>query len=462
MRRVLIAFMGCFLLLEAWLGYWVVGRGPELAAHARNPRRIIAEMRVARGEILDRNGNALAVSEWHKNAYYRRFTGPYSAVQTIGYMHQRFGKVGLEKAYDADLRGDTVRPNNLWETLIARKVGLNVVTTIDSNIQAAAEKAMSGRRGAVVALDAKTGAILAAASVPFFDPNDMSESLFSASNEGGSLFNRALQGRYPPGSAFKPLILAAALQSKAVSEKQTFYDNGSYMVDGFEINNYEMETHGRLDLKSALAYSSNVVFVQVGLAAGGAAIRDMAQHIGMFQEPNLGVPAVASHLPSLKDLSSDRAIAQVSIGQGEAWVSPLHMAMMTATIANGGYTVQPYLVQSVGGENVVPPQTHTRVINEKVVEFVTDAMREVVRRGTGTRAAVKGATVYGKTGTADNPGGKPHAWFIGFATMKTGTIAVAAVVENAGTGGYQAAPIVAKVIAAAMQSDNSANSARSR
>jgi cell division protein FtsI/penicillin-binding protein 2 len=119
-------------------------------------------------------------------------------------------------------------------------------------------------------------------------------------------------------------------------------------------------------------------------------------------------------------------------------------------------------VQSIGGQKLTPTQSHNRVISESVDKFVTEAMREVVRRGSGTRAAVKGTTVYGKTGTADNPGGRPHAWFIGYAAHKKGKVAVAAVVENAGLGGYQAAPIASRVIQAAIESANSAKSAGSR
>ena len=133
----------------------------------------------------------------------------------------------------------------------------------------------------------------------------------------------------------------------------------------------------------------------------------------MLETPQLPVPAAASHLPSLRDLSSPRAVAQISIGQGEAWVTPLHMAMLAATIANGGYAVQPYLIESVGEQIVKPSVAKNRVISAGVVQYVAEAMRSVVTNGSGRRAAVSGVAVSGKTGTAQNPGNQDHAWFIG-------------------------------------------------
>jgi peptidoglycan glycosyltransferase len=450
-RRVLIGFMAVFLILEAWVGYWTVVRGPALEAHARNPRRIEAESRVARGGINDRHGQSLAASVWERNSYKRHFLGPLSLSQTIGYLHPRFGKSGLERTFDADLRGGAVTRGGLFTYRNAPREGLELTTTIDTQVQKVAEKALAGRKGAVVALDANTGAILAAASVPFFDPNNISEDLFSGS-AGGPLFNRALQGRYPPGSSWKPLILAAALETKAVSVKDVFEDRKSITVEGYEIRNYEEKERGRLGLTDALAYSSNVVFVQIGLKTGGRAIAQLAQQMGLFNAPKLGTPAAASHLPSQDSLQQRSVVAEVSIGQGEAWVSPLHMAVLAATIGNGGYAITPYLVQSVGNRDVAPVVPRKRVLSEETATFVADAMRAVVTRGTGTRAAVSGVEVAGKTGTADNPVGRAHAWFIGFAPYSGGVVAVAVVIENAGGGGTQAAPVAAQVIEATVRS----------
>lgn len=448
-RRVLLGFLVMFLGLEALLGYWVVWRGPQLEAHTRNPRRIAAEARIQRGGIKDRSGELLAASTWVGHQYQREYLGPLSAAHTIGYAHVRFGKSGLERAYDEELRGASVRSKNGWADIFARQIGLDITTTLDANVQRAAEKALAGRRGAVVVLNAETGAILAAASVPVFDPNNMSDALFAGAT-AGPLFNRALQGRYPPGSSWKPLILAAALESGAVAETDTFRDTKSIVVDGYEISNFEGSERGRLGLKGALSVSSNVVFVQIGLATGGSAIRQLAQRMGLLEAPNLRVPAAASHLPSAESFKQRSVVAEVSIGQGETWVSPLHMAVLAAAIGNGGYAVRPYLVQAVGTRDVTPSRTRTRVISPSVARFVADAMREVVTSGTGRRAAVPQVAVAGKTGTADNPAGKAHAWFIGFAPYGEGVVAVAVVLENAGTGGTLAAPVAAEVIKAAV------------
>ncbi|HHT26850.1 MAG TPA: penicillin-binding protein 2 [Firmicutes bacterium] len=450
-RKVQLAFITVFIVLGAWLGYWVVFKGEALSNDARNPRHIIAELRIARGRILDIYGNPLVTSVLENNMYRREYSAPLSAAQTIGYMSTRFGKTGLEKAYDTELSGSTRAHRGLLSGLLQPpEAGLDIKTTLDPKLQKAAEEGLAGNSGAVVVLDADDGAILVAASTPYFDPNNMTEDIFQ-DVKGEPLFNRAFQGRYPPGSAFKPLILAAALETNSVSVNQIFQDNSSYTVDGFTISNFQNSSHGRLDLNGALTYSSNVVFVQVGLATGGAAIRALAERIGMLETPQLPVPAAASHLPSLRDLSSPRAVAQISIGQGEAWVTPLHMAMLAATIANGGYAVQPYLIESVGEQIVKPSVAKNRVISAGVVQYVAEAMRSVVTNGSGRRAAVSGVAVSGKTGTAQNPLGKDHAWFIGFAKVKDRTLAVAAVVENAGQGGHQAAPIVATIIQAAKE-----------
>ena len=447
-RRVLISFLAIFLVLELWVGYWSVIRGPELETHARNPRRMEAQARIPRGGIYDRHGETLVASVWENNGYKRRFSGPLSLSQTIGYYHPRFGTSGLERTYDTDLRG-SVLSLGLFSRDAARE-GLDIITTIDTHIQKAAEKALAGRKGAVVALDAETGAILAAASVPFFDPNNMTEDLFSGS-PGEPLFNRALQGRYPPGSSWKPLVLAAALETKAVEPDSIFDDAKSIIVEGYEIRNYEERERGQLNLTDALAYSSNVIFVQVGLKTGGRAIAQLARQMGILSVPKLGTPAVASHLPGPESLQRTSVVAEISIGQGETWVSPLHMAVLAATIGNGGYVVTPYLVRAVGDKDVAPPVLRKRVLSEETVNFVANAMRAVVTRGTGTRAAVPGVAVAGKTGTADNPGGLAYSWCIGLAPYCEGVIAVAGIIENSGGGGKQAAPVAAQVIEAAVR-----------
>jgi peptidoglycan glycosyltransferase len=446
-RRVLIGFMAIFLILEIWVGYWSVVRGPELETHARNPRRIEAQARIPRGGIYDRYGETLVASVWENNGYKRRFSGPHSLSQTIGYFHPRFGTSGLERTYDTDLRGRLLSRGLFLRD--SSREGLDITTTIDTHIQKAAEKALGGRKGAVVALDADTGAILAAASVPFFDPSNMSEDLFSGS-PGEPLFNRALQGRYPAGSSWKPLILAAALETKAVDPDSIFQDAKSIIVDGYEIRNYEERERGQLNLTDALAYSSNVIFVQIGLETGGRAIAQLARQMGILSAPKLGTPAVASHLPDVVSLEQTSVVAEISIGQGETWVSPLHMAVLAATIGNGGYVVTPYLVRSVGNKDMAPLVLRKRVLSEETASFVADAMRAVVTHGTGTRAAIPGVPVAGKTGTADNPGGRAHAWFIGFAPYSGGVVAVAVIIENAGGGGTQAAPVAAQVIEAAV------------
>lgn len=450
-RRLIIGFITTFLLMEIWMGYWVVWKGPALVTNSRNPRIAMAEGRLPRGGIYDTNGKPMVISVWQNNAYKREFQAPLSVVQTIGYMHSRYGKSGLERSYDAVLRSSTASYPNPFIPLHQRSEGADIVTTIDSELQLAAEKAMNGQRGAVVVIDAQTGAILTAVSVPYFDPAAMDDNLIN-DDKGQALFNRALQGRYAPGSAWKPVVLTAALETRAVSPDDYFVDNGSITVGNHVVHNYEGEVLGNLSLKDALVRSSNVAFVQIGMKTSGEAIHNLTRRLGILDEPDLHTPATASHLPSLAEYRQQEVRAQTGFGQGGLWVTPLHMAVVAATIGNGGYAVTPYLVQQLGEKNVAPTSERKRVMPEWVAKYVSTAMRAVVTSGTGRRAAVSGITVAGKTGTADNPGGKAHAWFIAFAPADKPRIALAVVLENSGgTGGGKAAPIAAKVIQAALK-----------
>lgn len=450
-RRLIIGFVATFLLMEIWIGYWVIWRGPALVANSRNPRLIMAESRQARGGIYDKNGKPLVISVWQNNAYKRQFQAPLSVVQTIGYMHTRFGKSGLERSYDTQLRGTTSLNANPFRPMYKSSEGIDITTTIDSDLQLAAEKAMNGQRGAVVVIDAQTGALLASVSVPYFDPASMNDELVN-DDKGQALFNRALQGRYAPGSAWKPVVMAAALETRAIAPGDVFVDNGSITVGKHEVHNYEGEVLGTLSLKNALVHSSNVAFVQIGMKTSGEAIHNLVHRLGILDEPDLHTPATASHLPSLAEYRNEAVRAQTGFGQGGLWVTPLHMAIVAASIGNGGYAVKPYLIQKVGDKQVAPPLVHTRVMPEWVAKNVSTAMRAVVTSGTGRRAAVTGITVAGKTGTADNPGGKAHAWFIAFAPADKPRIALAVVLENSGgTGGAKAAPIAAQVIKAALK-----------
>lgn len=437
-----------FVLITLWVGFWSVVAGPGLMLHPRNPRVAQVEQEILRGGIYSREGKPLAVST---EGQVRIGSG--AAVHLVGYSDRRFGKAGLEAAFDEALLGfvEGSGPARFWRAALGQRwQGWDLVTTIDFDLQLAAEQALGERPGAAVVLDPASGAILAMASWPRFDPHRLEEHLGGEAG-GTALFNRATQGQYPPGSSFKPVVLAAALESRRVRPGDVFNDVGSLTVEGRIIRNAGGVAHGRLALDDALAVSSNVVFARLALEVGWEPLRQVAEAFG-FGAParSLGVPVAAGNLPGPGQKGA--ALAEAGIGQGELLVTPLQMAVFAAAIANGGWRVHPHaglLLRSPdGNERLIEAPAPVRAISAGTAHVVREAMIAAVERGTGREAKVAGIDVAGKTGTAENPHGPPHAWFIGFAPARNPRIALAVVVENGGAGGAVAAPIARKIFEA--------------
>jgi peptidoglycan glycosyltransferase len=456
MLRLLSLFILGFLALFLMTAYWQVLRSPELAAHPRNPRLLAREREFARGGIYDRFGETLADSRPFEGGYKRVYQGGVSLVQTVGYSHPRFGQSGLELAFNGELAG--LKPEDQisqWLAGLGRrpKEGNSLITTIDLRLQRAAEVALGLRRGAVVVLKPSTGEILAAASRPGFDPNRLDEDWDQLRTHPDSpLLNRVTQGLYPPGSAFKVFTLAAALETGAVNWEQTFEDRGSLRIGDYVLGNPGRKAYGSLGLVDALAVSSNVVFGQIGLTLGWEGFHQMARDWLLDQPLLLDIPAKGGHVP---EPTVQGELAQLAIGQGELLVTPLHMAMLAATVANGGVAMRPYLVMEVRRPNGTVkartrPQVLARPLKTVHASRVAQAMNAVVQGGTGREAALPGIRVAGKTGTAQNPHGEAHSWFIGFAPLTNPQVAVAVVVEQGGAGGLVAAPIARAVLGAAL------------
>ncbi len=458
MLRLLSLFTLGFLALFFMTAYWQVIRSPELAVHPRNPRLLAREREFARGGIYDRFGESLADSRPFEGGFKRVYQGGVSLVQTVGYSHPRFGQSGLELAFNGELAG--LKPEDQvfqwFEGLRGGpKEGNSLITTIDLKLQRTAELALGPRSGAVVALDPATGEILVAASRPGFDPNRLDDTWDELrSHPDSPLLNRVTQGLYPPGSAFKVFTLAAALETGAVRWEQTFEDRGSLTIGDYVLGNPGRKAYGSLGLPDALAVSSNVVFGQIGLALGWDGFHQMARGWWLDRAMPLEVGTKGGHVPEPR-VKAQGELAQLAIGQGELLVTPLHMAMLAATIANGGVTMRPYLVTEVRRPNGTvkhrtQPQVLARPLQAAHASQVAQAMKAVVQKGTGRGAALPGITVAGKTGTAQNPHGEAHSWFIAFAPLTAPRIAVAVVVEQGGTGGVVAAPIARAVLGEAL------------
>lgn len=456
-KRLGYVLLGCFMVVSLYLGYVGVFWGPRLIAHPYNRRLAAAEAQIQRGNIYDRQGVILAQSREGKRYY------PLGklAAHPVGFVSALYGKAGLEAVLDPYLLGrapgDRVRA--FWDRLRGKPtVGNDVVVTLDARLQRQAAQLLAGRRGAVVALNPRSGAILAMASSPAFDPNRIEESYPAVQGEREApLFNRATQGAYPPGSTFKLVTAAAALAAARSNAERMFECQGSIAVDGFVLR--DTVVHGRVSFERALAESCNSTFALLGLEVGAQRLYRAARSFGFEQNPWEGTatpfwPYRPGSLTSPERMSRP-LLASSAIGQGEVLVSPLQMALVAAAIANGGIIMRPCFVERIldpSGRELYrnEPRVWLKATDSGVAEIIMKAMVTAVREGTGREAFLPGVSVAGKTGSAQNPHGDAHAWFIGFAPAEDPRVAVAVIIENGGSGGSVAAPVARELLALAL------------
>ena len=445
---LLLALCG---VLTLHIIYISVFKADELAENPLNQRTSAMQKEVLRGRIMTADGKVLAENLPEGG---RNYPWGEAAASVTGYNGENIGGAGLEAHRNMELMGmsrDFSRLGPVAQLLQADK-GNDLETTIDSHAQEAAYEALSGTRGAAVVLDVKTGAILAMVSTPAYDPNFVeSDWQHLRDREDSPLLNRAVQGLYPPGSTVKPLVAAAALGEKVTDEKEVFNCSGRLeLSDGSYIGEYQGEVHGQVDLKEALAESCNVTFGALGLRLGGRKLGKYFENFGFQQEIGGEILMAGSHLPEFDSLGQGD-LAQTAIGQSSLLVTPMHMALMASAFANDGNIMKPYLVQKVvSSKGIVMentrPEKWCSALEPSLAAIIDNYMAQVVQRGTGTAAAVKGIKVTGKTGTAENASGEDHAWFIGSAQLPNRKIAFAIIVENGGSGGRAAAPIARQIV----------------
>ncbi len=428
---------------------------------------------VTRGTIYDREGRPLAYDSPQDRT--RVYVEP-SVAHSVGYVSGlRLGVAGIEASQNRTLLGLDRPDSQLMEALHRPIAGSDVTLTIDLELQQAAAQALGGRPGAVVALDGHSGAVLVMVSAPGFDPNRVLEDGYTAGllAQGQNPFiNRATQGLYVPGSTWKTVTLIAALDSGQVSPA-TVFDFGEpltnaqgrrtyvYEVDGFLIEdpNHEERT---LDLRGAYVRSANAAFARMADEMEPGTYIRYAQNLGFGRDeaPPIEIAAAASQLAGdVAALETNNVLrASTGFGQGELLVSPLSMALVVASVVNAGDVPEPHLVQAVRSPSGVPLQVDVRrnwirdVMRPATARTVHDMMVAVVASGQAEGVTVPGATVGGKTGTAQLGGSlSPHAWFIGFVETEARVVAIAVVVEQGGSGGSVAAPIFGQVARAAME-----------
>ncbi len=446
-----------FLIVAARQLWLEVIAGPRIAANAHNPR--LALQLPLRGSILARDGTTLARSSPRGRIY------PHGRelAQTVGYVSTRYGTAGLEDLFNRELaaRAAPSDPLTQFRSLFERADadrqlrGSTVVTTIDPVLESTLFRELDAyARAAGIVIDVRTGEILALASVPSFNPARVDSDFASIRSDPASpLLNRATAGLYPPGSTFKIVTAANALDAGVIEPSSTFVDPGTFVVGDFVVHDNEGEVVGTQDLTGAFALSSNVDFAQINLRLGADRWFEYASRWRFGESFGPDLIAELDRLPNRADVTPS-ILAQLSFGQADLLMTPLRMALVAATIARGGAEPQPTLVRAIrspdGRQLTIRPRTLANPISRTAAAKVRSLMVAAVQHGTGTAAALVGVTVAGKTGTATNPAGKAHAWFVAFAPAEAPRIALAIVVENGGYGGTVAAPIARRVISAAL------------
>jgi peptidoglycan glycosyltransferase len=450
--RLFVLVVVLFAVLVGFTSRWTVFDAQALRENPANHRILLQEERIKRGVIRAADGSALAVSRpIGQGRYARRYPTSDLFAHPVGFFSIDRGRVGIEDSYNDALSGrETTAIGAISRLLGPQDEGDDLKTTLSPAGQKAAYAGLNGRAGAVVALDVHSGAVRVMAATPSFDPNDP---------KNASTFNRATQGRYPPGSTFKTVTAAAALDSGRYTPNSTLDGHSPQTISGAPLSNFGGEQFGQVDLTTALTNSINTVWAQVGVHVGKATMADYMRKFGFYADPPMDYPG-RQMLPSgeyrngrlLPPTSQFIDVGRMAIGQDKLLVTPLQMATVAQTIGNGGVRMEPRIVERVidpDGRTVAHPlgKVATRVMSSKAAGELTQMMYRVVNEGTGTAAALSGVKVAGKTGTAevDPAAGINDLWFIGF----TPKDAVAVVIERAhGTGGPVAGPVAKQVLQA--------------
>lgn len=437
-----------FALLVANLTLIMVVQADYYQSLPGNNHTVAKQAAVKRGTISTYDGTVLAQSvEAEDGTYERVYPAGDLASQVVGYYSTRYGTSGIENTYDDTLAGDQNYAN--WLDVLNAQAGItkpghDVVLTLDSTIQQAAQDALEGYAGACVVIDPKTGAILGMASSPTYDASDF-ESVLQASAEGdedSSLLNRATQTQYAPGSTFKMVTLATAFENDAADENTVYDSPGEMEIGGGTVTNFNNNSLGNITLETATVYSSNTAFAQLGVEMGAEMLVDGAEKFGFNDRLSFDLPLAQSIMAKPSEMSEWEtawAAAGQPVGDEEDTgprATVLQMALVGCGIANDGTIMTPYLVDGVYNANgqrsfTATQKPYLQAISKKTAERVTAILEEVVESGTGVLAQIEGISVAGKTGTAET--GKPSddSWFVGFAPADDPQVVVAIVLEEA-------------------------------
>lgn len=468
LTRTVFLFTALFAVLIGNLTYIQVFKAAEYQDMPSNNHTITKARYIKRGSIITADGLTLAESiQQEDGTYVRSYPNGNLAAHAVGYYSQQYGSSGVESSQDKTLTGS--KDYSSWQNALNSLAGItepgnSVQLTIDSRIQQAAEQALAGRKGAIVVLDPRTGAVLAWASAPAYDNTDIAAAMEAANASGGadtSMFDRATQALYSPGSTFKTVTLSSALENGVAALSSTYNSPGRMEIGGADVVSVNEQGHGTITLDRAFAVSSNTVFGQVAEQLGADRLVATAQAFGYGQNLGIDFSTAASIMPDPADMSTWElawAGAGQPVGQGHTpgpQTTVMQNAVIAAAIANNGIAMNPYVVgQILAPDGTVIKTTRERSLGQAVssgtAEQVKEAMLDVVQNGSGSAAGIAGVKVAGKTGTAETNSATPNSTFIGFAPYDTPTLAVSLVLEETTEDEATAAAVAGQVLRAAL------------
>lgn len=462
-----------FAVLLAFTSRWTIFEASSLRDNPLNARALLQQERIDRGRILAADGTVLARSvrsagsSRSESVFERRYPTGEEFAHAIGYYFTNLGRTGLERFRNKTLNGQSgTNLQTILDQLQGKKrQGNEVTTTLDPGAQRVANAALAGHEGAVVALEPRSGAVRVMASSPAFNPNDLHSTKtyehLAKDSHGRPLVNRATQFGYAPGSTFKVVTAAAAIDSGAFSKESTVDGRNRIPISGVPLQNDENETFGPITLTQGLAKSVNTVWAQVAERLGKGTMGRYMRRFGFDSKPRLDYPA--EEMSSSGEYSGTRLLAPTSsqvdvgrmgIGQDKLEVTPLQMAEVAAAVANRGRLMTPHMTDRIVDPDGrtserISPHVQSVVMKPSTAAAVTAMMEAVVNEGTGTSAQIAGVHVAGKTGTAETQLGTAinNVWFIAFAPASSPKVAIAVTLKGVpGQGAAFAAPIAREVM----------------
>ncbi|MGI9033042.1 MAG: peptidoglycan D,D-transpeptidase FtsI family protein [Acidimicrobiales bacterium] len=476
-RRLGVVLGVLFVALFVQLNWLQVVDAQHLNNDPRNTRAVVRDFAQPRGVIQTSDGVVVAQSQPSNDQFQRQRSYPLAGLfaHLTGFFSFTYGTDGVEHNYNDSLTGRDQKfsINRLGDILLQKEHSANVTLTVSKALQQTATNALGNRKGAVVALDPRTGAILAMVDYPTYDPNPLAShdqktvrDAWNALNADPNkpLLPRSYRERYFPGSSFKVVTAATGLATGTVTLTSPSYPVLSSLPlpqTAQPLSNFGGERCGG-PLPQVLKVSCNTAFAQLGLDLGGDKLAAGAQAFGFTKVPPIDLPfGVPSSFPPASAFVRDKpALAKSAIGQQDVAATPLQMALVAAGIANNGVVMTPHVMSEVRDSegrvvDKYQPSPWTTAVPPDVARAVRDMMVGVVQGGTGTAAQIPGVAVAGKTGTAQTGRDTSHAWFVSFAPADNPKVAVAVIVEdqpnvNEATGGAIAAPIAKTVLQAAL------------